>query len=393
VPCESADNAELGPLTRAEPAAAIPGEAPMSNQPRLTIRDLRLRGVHVPMKLPLATRGGTIGIAPLALIDLLTVEGVTGSTYLFCYTPLALKPVLQTLANVAGLIRGDPVAPLDLDRKLQAQFRLLGAKGVVGMALAGIDMAAWDALARVQGLPLIRLLGGSPRPIPAYNSNGLGLIGAERVAAEAELLAAPGFKAIKVRLGYESAKADLEVVRAVRGAIGTSIALMSDYNQGLSVAEAVLRTGALAGEDLYWVEEPTSADDHAGHAEIRRKSRLRIQTGENWWGPHEMARCVATGGSDFGMPDAMKIGGVTGWMRAAAIAETAGLPISSHLFPEVSSHLLAATPTCHWLEYVDWAEPILREPLRIENGSAIVPDAPGSGIAWNEAMVERCLVT
>ncbi len=364
----------------------------MTNPSQLTIRELRVRGVHVPMKLPLATRGGTISIAPLALIDLLTEEGVTGSTYLFCYTPLALKPVLQTLANLVPLIKGEAVAPLELDRRLQAQFRLLGTKGVVGMALAGIDMAAWDALARAQGLPLIRLLGGAPRPIPAYNSNGLGLIGAERAAAEAEQLAAPGFRAIKVRLGYENAETDLDVVRAVRRAIGPDLALMSDYNQGLSVAEAVLRTGSLAGEDLYWIEEPTSADDHAGHAEIRRRSRLRIQMGENWWGPHEMARCVAAGGSDFGMPDAMKIGGVTGWMRATAIAETAGLPISSHLFPEVSAHLLAASPTGHWLEYVDWAEPILAEPLRIENGAATAADAPGTGIAWNEAMVERCLV-
>ena len=360
---------------------------------KLTIRDLRLRGVHVPMRLPLQTRGGTIGVAPLALIDLLTEEGVTGSTYLFCYTPLALKPVLQVLANVGALLKGDAVAPLDIDRKLRSQFRLLGVKGVVGMALAGIDMAAWDALARAQEVPLIRLLGGEPRPVPAYNSCGLGLIGSERAAAEAEQLAAPGFRAIKVRLGYADAQTDVDVVRTVRRAIGANVELMSDYNQGLSVAEAVRRTDLLADTDLYWVEEPTSADDHAGHAEIRRKSRLRIQMGENWWGPHEMTCCVAAGGSDFGMPDAMKIGGVTGWLRAAAIAESAGLPISSHLFPEVSAHLLAASPTCHWLEYVDWADPILREPLRVEDGCAVLPDAPGSGIAWNEAMVERYLVT
>ena len=365
----------------------------MTTSPRLTIRELRLRGVHVPMRLPLQTRGGTISIAPLALIDLLTEEGVTGSTYLFCYTPLALKPVLRTLANLAALIKGDPVAPLDVDRKLQAQFRLLGAKGVVAMALAGIDMAAWDALARAQGLPLIRLLGGTPRPVPAYNSRGLGLIGADRAAAEAEQLAAPGFRAIKVRLGYGSVGADLDVVRAVRRAIGPDAELMSDYNQGLSVAEAVLRADVLAGEGLYWVEEPTSADDFQGHAEIRRRSRLRIQMGENWWGPHEMARCVAVGASDFGMPDAMKIGGVTGWLRAAAIAESAGLPISSHLFPEVSAHLLAASPTGHWLEYVDWADPILREPLRIDDGCAVIADAPGTGIAWDEAAVERFVVS
>jgi len=361
----------------------------MTSHPRLTIRGLRVRGVHVPMRRPLQTGGGTVGIAPLALIDLLTEQGVTGSTYLFCYTPLALEPVLQMLTNLVPLIQGDAVAPLALDRKLQKQFRLLGVKGVVAMALAGLDMAAWDALARAQGLSLVRLLGGEPRPIPAYNSNGLGLIGAGRAAAEAVELAAPGFAAIKVRLGYADPKTDLEVVRAVRRAVGDGVELMSDYNQSLSVAEAVRRTDALSGEGLTWVEEPTLADDHAGHAEIRRRTRLRIQMGENWWGPHEMARCIAAGACDLGMPDAMKIGGVTGWMRAAAIADAAALPISSHLFPEISAHLLAASPTGHWLEYVDWAEPILQAPVQIANGQAVAADAPGCGIAWNEAEVER----
>ena len=150
-----------------------------------------------------------------------------------------------------------PVAPLDLDRKLQRQFRLLGAKGPVAMALAGLDMAAWDALARAQGVPLVRLLGSAPRPIPAYNSNGLGLIGPERAAVEALKLAAPGFQAIKVRLGYADAQADAAVVRAVRGAVGGGVTLMSDYNQGLSVAEAVHRLDVLADSGLAWIEEPT----------------------------------------------------------------------------------------------------------------------------------------
>lgn len=361
----------------------------MSHPPRLTIAGLRVRGVHVPMRLPLVTSGGTVGIAPLVLIDLLTDEGVTGSTYLFCYTPLVLKPVVQLLENLAPQIRGDALAPLDLDRKLQRQFRLLGAKGPVAMALAGIDMAAWDALARAQGVPLVRLLGGAPRPIPAYNSNGLGLIGPERAAAEAMKLTASGFQAIKVRLGYADAHADAAVVRAVRGALGDGVTLMSDYNQGLSVAESVHRLDVLADSGLAWVEEPTGADDHAGHAQIRSRTRLRIQMGENWWGPHDMARCVALGACDLGMPDAMKIGGVTGWIRAAAIADAAALPISSHLFPEVSAHLLAASPTCHWLEYVDWAEPVLREPLKIENGQAMLTEALGSGVDWDEAAVAR----
>jgi len=363
----------------------------MTASVRLTVRELRVRAVLVPLRLPLQTSSGTVQAAPLALIDLQTNEGVTGSAYLFCYTPLVLKPVVELLGNLGRLIAGEAVAPLELDGKLQRQFRLLGATGLTAMAMAGIDMAAWDCLARSQGLPLARLLGGEPKAIPAYNSCGLGMIGAERAAVQAAELAAPGFTAIKVRLGYPELKTDVAVVQAVRRAVGDGIALMADYNQALSVAEALRRVEALAGEGLLWIEEPTLADDHAGHAQIRAKAAVPIQMGENWWGPHDMAKSLAVGASDLGMPDAMKIGGVTGWLRAAALAEAAGLPISSHLFPEISAHLLAVSPTAHWLEYVDWAEPILQEPLRVAGGYATAPEAPGCGIAWDEAGVQRHL--
>jgi mandelate racemase len=155
------------------------------------------------------------------------------------------------------------------------------------------------------------------------------------------------------------------------------------------VAEARRRVQLLDGEGLHWIEEPTLADDHAGHALIRQHARTAIQIGENWWGPHEMALALAAGACDLGMPDAMKIGGVTGWQRAAALAEAAGLPVSSHLFPEVSAHLLAATPTCDWLEFVDWAAPILQQPLAVRDGHVAAPDLPGIGIAWDEAAVTR----
>lgn len=364
----------------------------MSEAKVLHVRGLRVRCVDVPMRRPLRTSSGSVERAPLALIDLHTDEGVTGSAYLFCYTPLALAPVARLLENLLPLMQGADAAPLALVERLRARFRLLGDKGVAGMALAGIDMAAWDAQARARGLPLVRLLGAAPRPLPAYNSCGLGLIGADAARDEARALVAEGFDAIKVRLGYADADADLAVVRAVRDAVGDGVTLMADYNQGLSVGEAVRRCERLAGEGLHWIEEPTDADDWAGHAEIRRRSRGCIQMGENWWGPAEMARCLAAGACDLGMPDAMKIGGVGGWMQAAALADSAGLPLSSHLFPEVSAHLLAASPTAHWLEYVDWAEPVLRAPLRRERGRAVADETAGSGIDWDEAAVARYLV-
>lgn len=365
----------------------------MSASGPITVRSLGVRAVQVPMRLPLQTSSGTVGVAPLALIDLQTEQGVTGRSYLFCYTPLVLQPVCELIRNLATVLQGTSAAPLDIHRRLQARFRLLGAKGLVGMALAGIDMAAWDALARAEGQPLARALGADLLDVPAYNSCGLGLIGAAAAPAEAEaLVAAGGFSAIKVRLGYPDLATDIQVVRAVRSAVGDGVQLMSDYNQALTVPEAQRRVRALADEGLTWIEEPCLAHDDAGHARVRSVSRCPIQIGENWWGPAEMALSLRAGASDLGMPDAMKIGGVTGWLQAAALADAAGLPISTHLFPEVSVHLMAATPTRHWLEFVDWASPILAQPMVIRDGKASIADMPGSGIEWDEAAVARYLV-
>lgn len=364
----------------------------MPQPPRLRIRALRVRPVQVPLRIPLVTSSGSIPSAPLALLDLQTEEGVTGHAYLFCYTPLVLRPVCELLAQLGELLKAQCVAPLALQRLLLDRFRLLGSKGVVGMAIAGIDMAAWDALARAQNLPLARLLGADCLSLPAYNSCGLGLIGADRVAAEAETLAAPGFAAIKLRLGYPSLAEDLAAVRAVRRAVGPGLRLMVDYNQVLPPPEAAQRLRALDDEGLEWVEEPCRADDYAAYVQLRRGARTALQMGENWWGTQEMAACLDAGASDLGMPDVMKIGGATGWLRAAALAEVHGLPLSSHLFPEISLQLLAATPTRHWLEYVDWADALLVEPLRLVDGRVQVPERPGSGIEWDEAVVQRLLV-
>jgi mandelate racemase len=168
---------------------------------------------------------------------------------------------------------------------------------------------------------------------------------------------------------------------------------MVDFNQALSVAEALKRGRMIDAEGgVDWIEEPIRADDFAGCARIAREIGTPIQLGENFMGPEQMAQAIAAQACDFVMPDAQRIGGVTGWMRAAALAQGAGMEMSSHLFPEVSCHLLAATPTCHWLEYVDWADAILEEPVRLKDGHVVIPDAPGIGMKWNEPAVKKYLV-
>ena len=240
------------------------------------------------------------------------------------------------------------------------------------------------------GLPLARLLGGTLAPVPAYNSNGLGLVSPDRVADEAlELLAEGGFGALKVRVGRDSAADDLAAVRNVRAAVGDEVPLMADYNQGLSRAEAAQRCRALDGEGLTWIEEPLRYDDLDGHAQLAADLATAVMLGENFYGPRALADAIAAGACDLVMPDLMRIGGVTGWLQAAAVADVTSVPLSSHLYPEVSGHLLRVTPTAQWLEWQDWAHPVLAQPFPVRSGHLHLPDVPGNGLAWDEDAVAR----
>lgn len=346
------------------------------------------------MKRPPRSASGPIPAAALVLIDLETDAGVTGRSYVFGFAPWTLKPLVGCIGALAEMIQGDALAPFEIEAKLRKRLTLLDAPGLVGIALGGIDMAVWDALAVASNLPLVRLLGGEPRPVRAYNSCGLWIQSVDTLADEAEQLLAEGhYAALKLRLGRDDAAQDLAAVRAVKKRLGDRIALMSDVNQRFSVNEAILRGRMLDDEGLYWLEEPTRHDDYAGYARICAELKTPIQTGENLVDTFEFASALRLGSLDYVMPDVQRIGGVTGWLRAAALAHAHGIEMSSHLFPEISAHLLPVTPTAHWLEYVDWANPILAEPAQLRDGHVIIPGRSGSGVSWNEEAVKRYLVT
>jgi mandelate racemase len=357
---------------------------------KLTVRNIRAVAVKVPMTYVLGTSVQAVREAPLLLVDLETEEGITGRAYQFCYLPAAAPAIATMLEEVLRTVKGDALEPEALWAKLARRFILIGVQGIVRMAMAMFDVACWDAVAKAAGVPLVTLLGAAPRSIPAYNSCGLGLKDSpSAVADEAEKLLAGGFRGVKLRLGYATAEADLAAVRAVRARMPAEAALMVDYNQALTVEEAIRRGRLLEGEGVYWLEEPVRHDDHAGCAAIARALALPVQIGENFSLVHDMERALALEACDYAMPDLERIGGVTGWRRAAGVAGTAGLKMSSHLYPEVSAHLLAVTPTAHWLEYVDWANAIVQEPLEIVNGQAVIPDRPGNGLEWNEDAVRH----
>jgi mandelate racemase len=355
----------------------------------LSIRSLAATAVKLPMKRPLGTSAKSIDEACLLLIDLVTRDGITGHGYAFCYQEAIALSLVPVVNELGGLLAGQALAPLDLASTVSKHFKLPGLTGPLAMVASSVDTAAWDALAKSVEMPLSVLLGGSLQPIPAYNSNGLGLISPEAVADEAEALLGDRFTALKLRLGRREFAQDLAAVRAVRRRLPDNIRLMVDFNQALTFANALRSIYALDSEGIYWIEEPIRHDDYRYMALLAQAARTPLQMGENFTGLGPMAAALEAGSSDYLMLDLDRIGGVTGWMHAAGLAAAYNREVSSHLFPEVSAHLLAATPGRHWLEYVDWAEEILLQPLQIEKGMAIPFSGAGNGLAWNADAVAR----
>lgn len=352
------------------------------------IDGLRVRAVDAPIDPPLRNSLNVIPRAPLVVVDIRTRCGATGTAYVFPYVPAALGPTAALARSLGAGLIGRPLAPAAIWRELHDAGRILGTEGLVQIALSALDMAMWDALAVRAGLPLCALLGGAARPVPIYAS--LRGWGAAMLAEEAgRAVAALGARSVKFKLGQARLEDDLDTVRAVRAAVGEGVGILVDYNQALDLPEAERRGRALQDLGVRWLEEPLPVQDDAGLAELARRLALPVQGGENWWGPAGMHRALAAGAVDLCMPDAMKIGGVTGWQRAAAMAAAHRVPMSSHIFVEASVHLLNATPTAHLLEHLDIAAPLLAEPVAVRDGMALVPDRPGMGILWDEAALAK----
>lgn len=356
----------------------------------LTLKEVRARPVVVTLRRPVVSKVGVFHDWPLILIDLYTKEGIVGHSYLEPYLKQSVRYIVPAILDLAEAAKGQPVAPFDVFRRGVGSLHLIGREGVSLIAVSGLDIAAWDALAKAASMPLAVFLGGTIGPVPAYNSNGLWLTPLETLEAEAkELVSEGGFSGLKLRLGRERLANDLAAIETIRNAVGDEIKLMCDFNQGLSLGDALVRCHGLDDQGLYWFEEPTTYDNIPGYAQLARELKTPVQIGENFYGPRQLYQAVLAGAGDYVMPDMMRIGGVSGWLRAAGVTAAAGIPMSTHLYPEVSAHLMRVTETAHWLEWQNWADPILTEPFEVKDGHLLIPDKPGIGIEWNEKAVAK----
>jgi len=354
----------------------------------LTFKSIRARAVVLKLERPIVAKIATIPDWPLILIDLITEEGVVGRSYLEPYTIKAMRYLVPTLQDFGEMLKGRRVAPAELYELARKSLHFVGYQGLSMIAVSGLDMAAWDALAKASGMPLCVLLGGSVGPVKAYNSNGLWLQPPQVLASDAIALREEGgFTGLKLRLGRNSARDDLAAIEAIRTTVGEEMELMADFNQGLDFADALQRCHMIDDLGLAWIEEPIVYDNLDGYVQLAAQIKTPIQIGENFYGPRDLYTALQRKACDLVMPDFMRIGGITGWLRAAAIAGSAGIPVSTHLYPEVGAHVMRVTETAHWLEWQNWADPILQRPYEIRDGLLHIPDLPGVGLDWNEDAV------
>src|SRR6202022_469832 len=190
------------------------------------------------------------------------------------------------------------------------------------------------------------------------------------------------------RLDLPSASSACSLLRMAKRGCG-SLSAQPWLHPGLDPPWVAVVCHALDDQGLYWFEEPIAYDNLASYAQLARELKTPVQLGENFYGPRSLFQTIREKSGDYVMFDLMRIGGVTGWLQAAAIAGAAGIEVSTHLYPEVAAHFVRLTETAHWLEWQDWANPILAEPFRLEDGHLLIPDRPGSGIEWNEGPTRR----
>ena len=354
------------------------------------ILELRTRMVSVPLSTPIISAVGKYRMWPYIFSEIICEDEIIGNSYIGPYLDSSMPAIVSTMHALFENFKGRALAPTEFFDEGMRSLSLLGRSGIALYALAALDIAFWDASAKAARQPLCVHLGGSLGKVKAYNSGGLWLNDPTTLHDEARSLLERGnFEALKIRLGRRTLEADLKAIEEVRRAMPNGGLLLSDFNQVFSLTEAIHRLSALDDQGLYWFEEPIKYYELQNYAELRGRLKTPIILGENFHGPDDAFRSLQMDNSDGIMPDLMRIGGVTGWLRTGALSDAFQKAISSHLYPEVSAHLMRVTPMVDLLEWTDWANPLIKNPYELEEGCVVIPDRPGAGIDFDEDAIAK----
>ncbi|MEZ4861379.1 MAG: mandelate racemase/muconate lactonizing enzyme family protein [Caldilineaceae bacterium] len=352
---------------------------------------IKLTSVKLPLKTAVSDAKVLTGRqTPLNAVDLLfaEIESRDGHAGLgFTYTLRTGGPAqfAHAVEIAPGLLGEDPNDIGRLWDKLAWASASVGRSGVSTQAIAAIDTALWDLKAKRAGLPLAKLLGAHRDRVRCYNTSG-GYLQAsvEEIVDKATQSLERGMGGIKIKVGHPDRGVDLARVTAIRKQLGDQVPLMVDVNQQWDRTTALRMGLALEQFNLQWLEEPLDAYDVEGHAALADRLVTPVGTGEMLTSSSEVAAYIKCGAIDVVMHDAPRVGGITPFLKVAAMAEEAQLVMAPHFVMEIHLHLAAAYPHAAWVEHFEWLEPAFNERLEIRDGHMLVPDRPGLGFTLHE---------
>lgn len=365
--------------------------APASPRPVDRIVWAKISSIVLPLKVAISDAKVFTGRQkPMTEVVFLFVEIVTEDGHEgigFGYSKRAGGPgqYAHAVEIADNLIGEDPNDIGRLVTKLTWAGASVGRSGLSTQAIAAIDVALWDLKAKRAGLPLAKLIGAHRDSVPCYNTSG-GFLHTplEEMLDNASASIAAGIGGIKIKVGHPDRTVDLARLDAIRSHIGDDVALMVDANQQWDRATAMRMGRAFEPYGLTWIEEPLDAYDHVGHAQLATALDTPIATGEMLASVAEHVDLITHRSCDIIQPDAPRIGGITGFLTLATLADQAHLDLAPHFAMEIHLHLAAAYPRQGWVEHFDWLAPLFHEELEIADGRMIVPDRPGLGVTLTD---------
>lgn len=337
---------------------------------------------------------GTPGeaIASFVTLTLRTDDGVEGVGYAGFIPRLMLRALKEAVDALASLAVGsDALLIEDIHKRLLFEGAFGSPGGFVQRAVSAIDVALWDIRGKAFSQPVWKLLGGSRPRVPAYASGGLWrTASADDLKRTAVEYKRRGFRAMKMRMGAQpTLAAEIERFELVRDAVGPDIGIMVDVNQGWDPNRALQAGRELDRLGAVWFEDPTHFEDYAGLRKIADAIDTPVCAGEYSYGVRPLAHILERGAVDILMIDLLRAGGLTGWMKAAHLAESLNVPVVTHLAPEVMAHGAAAVPNAIWVEHMPWSFPLFTTEPVVEDGEIVLPDSPGLGLELNAETVEK----
>lgn len=356
-----------------------------------TIDEVTCSFLTIPLERPLVTAAFPIPAIDTALVQVRTKDGHEGVAWSFAFGRGRVASLVRLVEDLGELALGaDALGPEALWSRMADAVGFIGRRGIAALAMSALDTACWDIAGKAAGLPVYRLLGGYRNRIETYASQGLWLDRTvDELAEEARELVDAGFTAVKMRAGLPDPMEDVRRVQRVREAIGPDVKLMIDANQAWDLKRTLRMADLFQEHDIFWLEEPMPHGDVEAYAVAAPAMPMPLCTGESNYLKDELLRLAQRRATDYVMPDLMRMGGVTEWMKATRVCEAFGLPVTPHLFMEHSSHLACAAPNAVWQEHQPWWQPIMEEPLPVVDGCIELSEEPGFGIRLSASAVDR----